>query len=213
MLRFVRAASLPSSTDWKDSCAHVYPSLFQLQKESILVTGFFVSAGGVGLTVHHFWEEFHGNLKGAVLKHNGKTYTFKVLARSRERDVMVVQAESSNPFPYLHFSQTPVNIGDQVLVFGTNARFIHCFTSGFVLDPVYPLMKTVTFPCIRSSCRAVPGYSGGPLTLPSGEVVGMHKAGTNLFEKLYDSAAIPTLELLEVLKTVARETNTGWERK
>jgi S1-C subfamily serine protease len=214
MLRFVRAAALVSTADWKDTCEAVYPSLFYLRKEGILVSGFFVSAGGVGLTVNHFWEQVKGEMEGATLHHNGQVYEFKVLARSSQKDVMVVQPRSTHSFPYLRLqSASSLLQGDQVCVFGTNQRLIHCFVPGFVLDPAYSLMKSVIFPCIRSSCRAEAGYSGGPLTLPSGEVVGIHKAETQLFEKISDSAAIPIKEAIEVLRTVARETETGWERR
>jgi hypothetical protein len=43
--------------------------------------------------------------------------------------------------------------------------------------------------------------------------VGIHKAETQLFEKISDSAAIPIKEAIEVLRTVAKETETGWERR
>lgn len=212
MLRFVRAAALAAAPDWRDTCEAVYPSLFYLRKDDILVSGFFVSARGVGLTVNHFWEQVKGNLEGATLHHNGQVYRFKVIARSALKDVMVVQPQATHFFPYLRLQPGSVlQPGDQVCAFGTNQRLIHCFVSGFVLDPAYPLMKSVTFPCIRSSCRAEAGYSGGPLTLPSGEVVGMHKAETQLFAKINDSAAVPIQAAIEVLKTVAKETETGWE--
>ena len=212
MLRFVRAAALVAAPDWKDTCEAVYPSLFYLRKDAILVSGFFVSAGGVGLTVNHFWEQVKGEMEGATLHHNGQVYQFKVLARSPQKDVMVVQPRATHSFPYLRLRPVSLDLGDQVCAFGTNLGLIHCFVPGFILDPTYSLMKSVTFPCIRSSCRAEAGYSGGPLTLPSGEVVGIHKAETQLFPKVNDSAAIPIKEAIEVLKTVAKETESGWER-
>ena len=212
MLRFVSAAALIASSDWKDICEAVYPSLFYLQKDAIVVSGFFVSAQGVGLTVNHFWEHVEGDMEGATLHHNGQVYRFKVLARSPYSDLMVVQPQATHSFPYLRLQPaSTLQLGDQVLLFGTYPKLVHCFVPGFVLDPAYSLMKTVTFPCIRSSCRAEVGYSGGPLTLPSGEVVGIHKAGTQLFGKVKDSAAVPVSIAIEVLKTVAKETKTGWE--
>lgn len=216
MLKFVRAAALSSGTDdFRGMCSAVYPSLFYIEKGSLITSGFFVSQTGVGVTVHHFWNQARGRMEDAKLHHNGKSYDFDVVHKSESKDVVVisVKAEANAGFRFLRLSQEKLQVGDVVVAFGTNAMLMRCFAPGYVLDPAYNLMKTVSFPCIRSSCRAEPGYSGGPVVLSSGQVASMHKAETRLFGGIKDSASIPSREIITVLEEVAVETSQGWVLK
>ncbi|OMJ92689.1 hypothetical protein SteCoe_4571 [Stentor coeruleus] len=198
--------------DWKDVCKICNPSVFLLKCErtKTICGGFFINPNGYGVSAFHFYVDIGKKTNDCFMNYNGKKYSFDIVAKSEEDHIIIVKGKGVKPEGFLKFAkETPV-IGVEAAIFSTNPFGNPIFEPGYVLDLSYTKVQDVKFPCIRSSCRGGPGYSGGALVNRQGLVLGMQKSFSNLFT-VFDSIAIPSANIVKFLKKKAKETENGWE--
>ena len=197
--------------DRKNLCQIVIPGVFLLKSESSPVHcgGFFINNRGFGISAYHFYTDLNKNFKDCVLVYNGKTHRVKLVEANEENHIIIICSDTLNSTPFLNITDKRVQLGSEVALFSSNAFGVSIFEPGYFLDSEYSPVSQVKFPCLRSSCRGGPGYSGGPVVNEAGEVIGMHKSFSGLFE-VYDSISIPSQKILEYLQKRGKYTQDGW---
>lgn len=197
--------------DRKSLCQIVMPGIFLLKSESssAYCGGFFINNKGFGISAYHFYTDLNKNLKDCVIVYNGKNHRVKLVDANEENHIILVCSDTLKSTPFLKFSDKKVELGSEVALFSSNPFEVSIFEPGYFLESNYSPVTQVKFPCFRTSCRGGPGYSGGALVNEVGEVIGMHKSFSGLFE-VYDSISIPNKNILEYLQKRGKCTEDGW---
>jgi hypothetical protein len=206
------AAHVNCFDDWKSVCAKANPCVFRLycKKTQFYCGGFFINSFGYGISVYHFYKTIEKNLKDSVVVYNNQEYPFEIVYKSESFHLIILRIPNLKTPNFLRFSKDVPNLGTEVALFSVNPAEVPMFEPGYVLDLSYTKVQNVSFPCIRSSCRGGPGFSGGPLLSRQGSVLGIHKSYSTLFS-VFDSISLPSAEIRQYLCKIGEETENGWE--
>jgi S1-C subfamily serine protease len=166
-------------------------------------SGFIIDPSGIAVTNNHVVTGA-GLFKVWLGGDQSKTYNAKVLGVSECSDLAVIDLEG-NDFPYLDWSDLPIEVGQEIYV------------AGFPLgDPEYSLTKGIISKSNAggetnwSSVDAVisydattnPGNSGGPVVDPEGKVMAVHYAGNPDTDQAFGISR-------DVAEPVIEELSTG----
>lgn len=124
----------------------------------------------------------------------------------------MLQAKKLQNNKFLHINLHKPRLGQQVFIFGYLANEVKLQEYGYILNTEFDRLIDLNIPTYHSSCRGGFGYSGGPLVDENGEVIGVHKSCTDVFKDIFDSAAIPSSVLRDLLSKLATEAENGWIR-
>lgn len=156
----------------------VDPQFGQVYNSAGRGSGFIIDPSGLAVTNNHVVTG-SGLLKVWVGGDQSKTYNARVVGVSECSDLALIDIEGDG-FPYLAWSQNPVDVGTDIYV------------AGFPLgDPEYSLTKGIISKAkangetgwasvdsvIEYDATTNPGNSGGPVLTEDAQVVGVHYAG------------------------------------
>jgi S1-C subfamily serine protease len=156
----------------------VDPQFGQVYNSAGRGSGFIIDPSGLAVTNNHVVTG-SGLLKVWVGGDQSKTYNARVVGVSECSDLALIDIEGDG-FPYLAWSQNPVDVGTDIYV------------AGFPLgDPEYSLTKGIISKAkangetgwasvdsvIEYDATTNPGNSGGPVLTQDAKIVGVHYAG------------------------------------
>ncbi len=156
----------------------VDPQFGQVYNSAGRGSGFIIDPSGLAVTNNHVVTG-SGLLKVWVGGDQSKTYNARVVGVSECSDLALIDIEGEG-FPFLAWSQDPVDVGTDIYV------------AGFPLgDPEYSLTKGIISKAkangetgwasvdsvIEYDATTNPGNSGGPVLTEDAQVVGVHYAG------------------------------------
>jgi S1-C subfamily serine protease len=156
----------------------VDPQFGQVYNSAGRGSGFIIDPSGLAVTNNHVVTG-SGLLKVWVGGDQSKTYNARVVGVSECSDLALIDIEGDG-FPFLAWSQDPVDVGTDIYV------------AGFPLgDPEYSLTKGIISKAkangetgwasvdsvIEYDATTNPGNSGGPVLTEDAKIVGVHYAG------------------------------------
>lgn len=157
------ASDTLSPTEIYEKCA---PSVVQINTNSSIGTGFFISEGVI-VTNYHVIE---GATEISVQLNTGKTYKINsILGYDEDLDIAILSV-SAKVKPLTLSKFTP-KIGSTVYTIGSSLGLEGTFTNGLVTTNSR-IIDQVDF--IQTNAAISPGNSGGPLLNAYGEVVGIN---------------------------------------
>jgi S1-C subfamily serine protease len=169
-------------------------------------SGFIIDPSGLAVTNNHVVTG-GGLYKVWVGGDQDKTYNAKVLGVSECTDLAVIDIDGED-FPYLQWSELPIDVGQEIYV------------AGFPLgEPEYSLTKGIISKSsangetnwasvdkvISYDANTNPGNSGGPVVDPDGRVLAVHYAGNPDTDQAFGisrDAAEPVIEELSTGKSL-----------
>jgi putative serine protease PepD len=118
---------------------------------------------------------------------NGDSYSATIVGRDPNYDLAVLKISKGN-LPIIAIGDSSsINIGDQVIAFGSPLGLDHTVTSGIISSVNRPVVTTDGETSIGSYVDAIqtdaainPGNSGGPLTDSLGRMIGINAATATL---------------------------------
>ena len=154
-------------------------------------SGVIISEHGFIVTNYHVISS--GNEIRIVLN-NKKTYTAKLLAFDKEKDIAIVTINTLSPLPYLSLAnKKELSIGDPVLAAG------YPFNLGFTVTGGIISKLTATY--IQTDAVINQGSSGGALVNVSGELIGINTSIlSNSSTYIGYSFAVPVDYIMELIK-------------
>lgn len=162
-------------------------------------TGFNINQAGLIVTNEHVVE---GTDRVKVHFQGGSSYIGKVIAKSKELDLALVDIEGNN-LPVL-----PLNLekdweaweGEKIIFIGNPLAFTQIANEGIVRGPV--LLQDWEVPVMMIDAPVYKGNSGSPVINQSGEVIGIIFATISSPESNKRvGVAIPAIYLEKILQT------------
>ncbi len=140
-------------------------------------TGFIWDKQGHIITNYHVIQ---GNTSARVRLNNQKTYTAKVIGKSKRHDIAVLKLSKIKdlPNPIQPGTSSNLQVGQRVYAIGNPFGLDHTLTTGIISA----LGRTITNSeidmddLIQTDAAINPGNSGGPLLDSAGRLIGMNVA-------------------------------------
>ncbi len=177
-----------------------------------LGSGAIVSKEGHVVTNYHVIE---GVNEVVITTHDKKTYPARLLGASRQRDIALLQIESSRTdFPALSFADSDaVRVGQLVVAVGNPFGLSGTVTRGIISARDRHLNDS-TLDYLQTDAVINPGNSGGPLVNVRGEILGInvaiYRGDENVRAWQGVGLAIPAKDVQAVIQAVLKmEKNTG----
>ena len=140
-----------------------------------LGSGFIVDPSGFIVTNEHVVERA-ADLKISVTTTDGKTYSAKYVAGTKESDLAFIKIEASKPLPFIDLEDLSPNLlGQTVLVLGNPLGYGSSVSRGILSAQKRAItVENVEFKDLLQTDAAInPGNSGGPLVDLAGKLVGV----------------------------------------
>ncbi|NML18463.1 S1 family peptidase [Azohydromonas caseinilytica] len=158
----------------------VRPAVLRVEAQGI-ATGFFVTAGGLAVTVAHVI----GNAPESSLRvvdAQNRPFPVRLVRVDRERDLALLQVQGAAPHPCLHLSDRPPRAGAAVAVLSIEGQQRWSTATGSVTAVDVSLGKLAGIPpsqdLIEVDLNASPGFSGAPVVEASSQrVIGIGAYG------------------------------------
>lgn len=140
-------------------------------------TGFLWDNKGHIITNYHVVEQ---NKTARVRLNNKKTYTARIIGRSKRHDIAVLKLEGVKdlPRPIQPGSSKSLIVGQKVYAIGNPFGLDHTLTTG-IISALGRTIKNSTLnmdDLIQTDAAINPGNSGGPLLDSAGRLIGMNVA-------------------------------------
>jgi len=140
-------------------------------------TGFIWDKQGHIITNYHVIKN---NRTARVRLNNQKTYTAKVIGRSKRHDIAVLKLEKMTdlPNPIQPGTSTHLQVGQRVFAIGNPFGLDHTLTTG-IISALGRTISNHTMDMddlIQTDAAINPGNSGGPLLDSAGRLIGMNVA-------------------------------------
>jgi S1-C subfamily serine protease len=140
-------------------------------------TGFLWDNKGHIITNYHVVEQ---NKTARVRLNNKKTYTARIIGRSKRHDIAVLKLDGVKnlPRPIQPGSSKSLIVGQKVYAIGTPFGLDHTLTTG-IISALGRTIKNSTLnmdALIQTDAAINPGNSGGPLLDSAGRLIGMNVA-------------------------------------
>lgn len=182
----------------------VGPSVFTIiapvgEKTSSLGTGFvFGKDGRRSLLVTNFHvveERWLAGARDVIVQRGQREYVGDIVRVSPENDLALI--EVSADLPALALADTPLQVGDPVLVVGSGAALEGTVTTG-VLSAIDRIMDGEEW--VQFSAQINPGNSGGPVVDAHGGVIGVATSKAVAVELEGIGFAIPVERVCSALR-------------
>ena len=140
-------------------------------------TGFIWDKQGHIITNHHVIQD---NTSARVRLNNQKTYTAKVIGKSKRHDIAVLKIEKIKalPNPIQPGTSSNLQVGQRVYAIGNPFGLDHTLTTG-IISALGRTIANSTLDMddlIQTDAAINPGNSGGPLLDSAGRLIGMNVA-------------------------------------
>jgi len=133
-----------------------------------------VSEDGWVVTNHHVVD---AALSVTVVLHDQRRFSATVVGTDPRSDLALLQLDNPGPFPWLPWSNRPVQVGEAVMAVGSPFDFQSTITLGIVsATGRRGLEKGEIQDFIQTDAAVNPGNSGGPLLNMQGKIVGINTA-------------------------------------
>jgi len=149
-------------------------------------SGFVIDSSGIVVTNNHVIDAAVGGGGSITVEFdNGDTLPATIVGRDSNYDLAVLKVNKGN-LPVIQIgSSSSLNIGDQLIAFGSPLGLDHTVTSGIVSSLNRPVTTGTTgaesyVDAIQTDAAINPGNSGGPLTDGLGRMVGINSAIASL---------------------------------
>ena len=144
---------------------------------------------------------------------NGTKYRAKVLRKDERRDVALIKADITHNFALPISEVQRPDAAETVYAIGTpyHNNYRATITQGIISANRYSVHQGLSF--IQASVPTAPGYSGGPLTDSSGNVIGLFRTVANDSEETHLSLFIPIHEALKALNIHLRQETFNHKEK
>ncbi len=182
-----------------------YPNPYSAPRESINSgSGVIISPDGYIVTNNHVVE---GASEIAVITHNNKSYTAKIVGTDPVTDIALIKVDGEN-LPVIPMgSSEDLRLGEWVLAIGSPYDLRSTITAGIVsakgrsLPNARGEFKIESF--IQTDAAVNPGNSGGALVNIKGELVGINTAiASNTGSYTGYSFAVPTAIVKKVVADI-----------
>jgi putative serine protease PepD len=157
---------------------------YQGRKDGATGSGFVLDRSGHYITNNHVVAdavENDGPIE--IVDQNGDKYDAKVVGRSPTYDLAVLYVKGAPALPPASLGSARVlNVGDQVVAFGSPLGLTSTVTAGIVSALNRPVTTSDTtsdssyINAVQTDAAINPGNSGGPLVDLTGQVVGVNSA-------------------------------------
>jgi|GEM_PF-2351665 hypothetical protein len=157
-----------------------YPAVVTIETKETLGSGFFISPVGHVLTCDHVLADGHGV---TVVTSNGERLPAAVVATEPQKDLAVLKVEAAHT-PLLRLGGNNTAHHERVYLFGHRQGSAEWTDGQLITADLW--VEGQRYMQIQG--KVVPGYSGGPLLDPNGNVLGLL---TQLIEGTDLALAIP----------------------
>jgi serine protease Do len=165
----------PGEPFW-DFFEKFFPDMPREQTQKSLGTGFIIDAKGLVITNEHVVKNAD-KIRVKMAGQSGKEYSATIKGRDPQTDLVLLQIDSQETFPFLTLGDSDkMRVGDWVVAIGNPFGLGHTVTQGIISAKGRVIGAGRYDNFLQTDAAINPGNSGGPLLNLEGEVVGINTA-------------------------------------